>query len=135
MRITKSIQLHLRSALRISISQALRWSIDRVEEFPEDNLPFLSTRLRLSWLVSLLKKLPPKLICKIYVELDGTGDVLRLARASQSFNDVWRDNAPSVCSVIMPRSILCFQDAEALLRAQEQQIGSQIQDVSNEDIF
>ena len=80
------------------------------------------------------KKLPPELICKIYVELDGIGDVLRLARASQSFNEVWRDNARSVCSAIMPRSIPCFQDAEALLRAQEQQIGSQIQDVSIEDI-
>lgn len=35
----------------------------------------------------------------------------------------------------MPRSILRFQDAEASLRAQEQQIGSQIRDVSNEDNF
>ena len=65
------------------------------------------------------KKLPPELICKIQVDLDGIGDVLRLALASQSFNGVWRDNARSVCSAIMPRSILCSQDAEALLKAQE----------------
>jgi len=67
----------------------------------------------------LFNKLPSELVCEIFVSLSDIGDVVHLARSSGIFNEVWRNNGRSICSTVMPRSILCFQDTRSLLEAQE----------------
>lgn len=77
----------------------------------------------------LFARLPLELIASIFTHLGVISDVVHLAQVSQCFNGIWRDNAGSICSSIMPRSITCFQDAEVLLKTQQRSPESQPQEI------
>ncbi len=68
---------------------------------------------------SPFKNLPPELVCKIVFNLPYISDVIHLGKTSRINNEIWTNNARLICSVVMSRSILCFQGAEPLLEVQE----------------
>jgi len=69
--------------------------------------------------VSILS-LPPELLHAVFCSLN-IEDVTNLAGASRTLREVRNANAHSIYLAVAPNSIQCFSDAQALLRAIEQE--------------
>lgn len=63
--------------------------------------------------------LPPEIALVLFQHLNTLEDVANLACASRFFHHVYQQNAHAVYLSVGPRSVECFADAEALLKAQE----------------
>ncbi len=70
---------------------------------------------------SSMHTLPNELIHQIFRHLDNFTDLLALSSVSRVLYATWKLHARSICSAVMPRSILCFRDATALINVQQQQ--------------
>lgn len=67
-----------------------------------------------------LSTLPPDLVHLIFQSVNSFADVLALARTQGTLYSIWIENAASISRAVLPRTITCHADAEALLTAQEQ---------------
>ncbi|MCJ1414668.1 hypothetical protein MMC32_000995 [Xylographa parallela] len=72
-----------------------------------------------------LLNLAPELLLHIFLSFDNLRDVSHLAAASQTFREVFMSNAHSIYSEVAPRHTPLFDEAQALLDAQDQKAISQ----------
>ena len=72
-----------------------------------------------------LLNLAPELLLHIFLSFDSLRDVSHLAAASQTFREVFMSNAHSIYSEVAPRHTPLFDEAQALLDAQDQKAISQ----------
>ncbi|MCJ1377701.1 hypothetical protein MMC17_000797 [Xylographa soralifera] len=69
--------------------------------------------------------LAPELLFHIFLSFDSLRDVSHLAAASQTLREVFMSNAHSIYSEVAPRHTPLFDEAQALLDAQDQKAISQ----------
>ena len=65
-----------------------------------------------------LSKLPAEILKYILQSSNSLADALSLARASRQLYDVWRSNTCSICHVMLPQVIDCFESAMEALEAE-----------------
>ena len=59
-----------------------------------------------------------ELILRVFEYFDSFSQVASLVRVSRLFYDVWKLKATTIADAILPRAVLCFNDAQELVRVQ-----------------
>ena len=76
-----------------------------------------------------IESLPAELIEQVFVNLDAVTDVRSLAQSSRSLQQVFNSNPRSILfNAILPRSVLCYDEALYLLALQQGRQEVQIDD-------
>ena len=66
-----------------------------------------------------ITNLPPEMILRIYMHLDGPSEIAALNRTSRVHYWIWRMNATSISDAILPQYIECYNSALELFEVEE----------------
>ncbi|MCJ1390103.1 hypothetical protein MMC18_002961 [Xylographa bjoerkii] len=78
-----------------------------------------------------ISDLAPELLCLLFLSCDSLCDVSHLASASKIFREIFKSNAHSIYYAVAPRHTRLFDEAQALLDAQDLKAISQGEEVSS----
>ena len=65
------------------------------------------------------QRMPVELLRAVFVDLDSMSEVANLSCVSKASYRAWKVHARFICSAVVPRSVRCIDDAEALAEVQQ----------------